>query len=377
MLKYALRYAPLLILALLLVSLRFYMEGNAGYSGQGKQNPAFLPRSALSLVLYSIVAQPDGDIWAVGGSFSTQPATPGTSGNFPVPSRGIILHYSNNGWSAVRVAGQLRLPLLSVSLDSPEDGWAVGWAGTLVHYDGYEWSTRPGLANSNQNLLGVAMLSPTDGWAVGYSGTILHYDGKQWMQVPGPTTVDLHGVAFSSPEEGWAVGDSGTLLHYRNGMWSIVSPAPVSSTLNSLIMLSTNEGWAVGNQGTILHYRDGIWENVHPASYYQNPTSYPLMDFSGVAMSSIRSGWIAGGQHLLTYSSETWVEPGNVMHSLNEAYPISNLSLDAVALSSTGEIWVVGTIANDDPKTYSSIGVILHYHTSRWDVFPIFDPVPG
>jgi hypothetical protein len=187
-----------------------------------------------------------------------------------------------------------------LSLDSSRDGWAVGWAGTLVHFDGNRWSTVPGPAKFKQNLLGIVMRSPADGWAV---------------------------------------GDSGTILHYHDGTWNIARLSSTGNTLDSISMLSAAEGWIVGRQGTILHYRDGTWESVHPAGFYRNPNVYQSADFYGVDMNSIRSGWIAAGQHFLIYSSEVWIEPGNAINPLNGAYPgmpSNNLSLYATAKRSGG-----------------------------------------
>ena len=220
------------------------------------------------------------------------------------------------------------------------------------------------------------MLSPSDGWAVGYSGSILHYDGKQWKQVQSPTRVDLHSVAMPSPQEGWAVGDSGTILHYRHGAWSLVTPAPTGNTLNSVSMLSSSEGWAVGTHGTILHYRDGTWENVHPANYYRNSSVYQSVTFFGIAMNSIRSGWITGGdQRLLTYSSEAWIEPDNrISFSGNGKAPqttLNDLSLYAIAVSPSGEGWAVGSM-NSYNKIDNTIA-ILHYQDGKWNVFPLSD----
>lgn len=372
MLKYTLRYVPLLILALLLVSLRI-AEGNAQQANKAGLYPVS-PPAGTSSALFSVAALPDGDAWAVGGSFGVTPATSGTAQGL-VPSGGIILHYTNNTWLNVQVDGRLQLPLYSVSLDSPGDGWAVGEAGTLVHYDGFKWSTRPALANFKQNLFGVVMLSPRDGWAVGYSGAILHYNGKQWMLVSGPTTVDLHGVAFPSPDEGWAVGVGGTIVHYHNGSWSIVRLSPTASALKSVSMLSTTEGWAVGNQGTILHYRNGTWESVHSASYYQNPSSSQVVNFSGVAMNSIRSGWIVGGSRLLIYGSEAWIEPANIVEPSNA---LNNLNLSAIIMTSTGDGWAVGSIDGYNTMPHRPAGVILHYEAGKWnialDLFFTHDP---
>jgi hypothetical protein len=369
MLKYAMRYTPLLILALLLVSLHFAADGMAQQKGQVRQSPASSP-GGTSSALYSVAALPDGEAWAVGGSFTVQLSPQG----LPVPSSGIILHYANNTWISARFARQLQLPLLSVSLDSPQDGWAVGWTGTLVHYDGYAWSTSPGPANFKQNLLGVAMLSSTNGWAVGNSGTILHYDGRRWTLVSSPTTIDLHSVSFPSPAEGWAVGVGGTILHYRHSAWNVVSPSPAGSTLNSVSMLSTSEGWAVGNQNTILHYRDGTWESIHPASYYQHPLNSQVPVLSGIAMNSIRSGWIVGGSHLLTYSSEAWIEPTKIVEPSDA---LNNLSLFCIIMSPMGDGWAVGSIDGYNTTSHRPAGVILHYEAGKWvislDLFFISD----
>lgn len=364
--KYALRYVPLFILALFLIPLRIYMAGSV------QQTPAFPASQTASpfspgSALYSVIMLPSGDVWAVGGSFFSKPAAPNTSREF-LPSNGVILHYSDNAWIQTRVVGPLRVPLLSVSLSREgRDGWAVGWAGALVHYDGNEWSTVPGPANFNQNLLGVAMLSPLDGWAVGYSGSILHYDGKAWTQVPSPTQLDLRSIAMPSSQEGWAVGDRGTILHYHSGTWSIVSRSPTSNTLFSVSMLSTDEGWAVGRQGTILHFRDGTWESVHPASYYRNPSVYQSIDLFGVAMNSIRSGWVIGDQHLLTYSSEAWIEPDNrINFPINEKPPeliVNDLSLYGIAMSPSGEGWAVGRL---NRRNSDAAIVILHYQGGKW-----------
>jgi photosystem II stability/assembly factor-like uncharacterized protein len=378
MLKYAQRYAPLLILAFLLVPLHFYVGGSAQQPGQGTKIPALLSKNAPSSALYGIVTLPHGEAWAVGGAYAANPATRGTTGSFPVPAKGIILHYSNNAWAEAEVTELLKLPLFSVSLDSPQDGWAVGWAGTFVHYDGHAWSTRPGPSNFKQNLLGIAMLASRDGWAVGNSGSILHYNGKQWMQVTSPTTVDLRSIALLSPEEGWAVGDSGVILHYHNGAWNVVSPSPTSSTLNGVSFLPNGEGWAVGRQGTILHYRDGTWASVHPASYYRSPSSNQSLDFSDVTMNTIRYGWIAGGQYLLTYSSEVWIERANTIDLSNQLYPdlmLSELNLSAITVSSVGDGWAVGSMQSYSSKNYSSVGVIFRYQAGTWELVFISGPV--
>ena len=324
MLKYALRYSPLLILALILVPWRIYTAEHVQQSPDlsNQKTSPFQPGSAL----FSVVMLSPNDVWAAGGSFNALCDAQTKTRCAVAPSIGTILHYSNNTWA---VAGNAAQPLLGISLDSPGDGWAVGYSGTFVHYDGRTWSAIPGPPHFNQSVYGVAMLSPSNGWAVGNSGSILHYNGRQWTLVSSPVTFDLRAIAMPSSQEGWAVGVNGTILHYQNGTWSIVH-SPTRSTLNSIEMLSTSEGWAVGEQGTILHYRaeDGNWETV-----YRDPSIDQSANLHGVAMNSVRSGWITGEQHLLTYSSEVWTEAQLSIHASATNTQTSDKSISSLNIN--------------------------------------------
>jgi len=366
MLKYSLRYLPLL-LALLLIPLRL--------TDWGQRNPNPVPvYQALSpfrpgSALYGITMLSRDDGWAVGGFFTRACSSQGPQDktSCPItPYSGLILHYTSKTWEPAKVSRNITLPLLAVSLDSPSDGWAVGYNATLVHYNGDSWSTVPGPANFNKNLFGVSMLTPADGWAVGYGGSILHYDGKQWTQIASPTQFDLRSIAMSSSQEGWAVGDNGTILHYHAGIWSVAS-SPTRNALNSVALLSSHEGWAVGKQDTILHYRDetGVWEQVDCG-----PNSCQGKDLYGIAMSTITSGWAIGDQHLLAYRAEVWSAPNNIRSSSANPpaakFNFPDLNLYAVALPSPAEGWAVGrtTAGNGD-----NVFVILHYQNNGWSSF--------
>lgn len=364
MLKYALRYTPLLALTLLLLPLRAYL------SGTGQQFNRFPLTTAspfsVGTALYSVATLPSGAAWAVGGTFSYEKQTqPDQQSRVEAPTSGIILQYTNGVWQPARVASSLPLPLFSVSLDSPHDGWAVGYGGTLVHFDGLTWSIAPGPARFNKNLLGVAMLSPSNGWAVGYGGSILHYDGRQWLQETSPTQFDLRSVAMPSAQAGWAVGDHGVILRYANGAWSAAA-SPTTSALNDVSMLSTAEGWAVGQQGTILHYRveDDAWNPVFP-----DPYSMQDADLYSISMSNVRSGWIVGNHTFLVYSSEVWSEPGK-QYKVSTNFPYSKIdyqtfNLYSIVSASFGEAWAVGrALSNSSTNNLA----ILHYQHGAWSV---------
>src|SRR5207245_11595557 len=126
----ALRYTPLLILALLLIPLRLYMAESL------QQNPAFPPNQDSSpfhpgSALYSITILPQGDVWAVGGSFTGKPISQNGTHRSLFPTSGLILHYVANVWAVARVADPRQAPLLGVWLASRRAGWAVGWGASV------------------------------------------------------------------------------------------------------------------------------------------------------------------------------------------------------------------------------------------------------
>lgn len=363
--KYALRYAPLLLLALLLIPLRLYI----GQHDLANATSIALthPLVSAGTVLYSVTELSDSDVWMVGGRFTPQVDVRKATGQFGIfdvkpvtttlpakPVQGIILHYVDGEQVRVQVSGVLHAPLLSVSLDSARDGWAVGYAGTFVHYNGKTWSTVAGPAHFKQTLRSVVMLSPSDGWAVGDGGAMLHYDGMHWTQVQVQTTNsaqephdDLYSIAMISPQEGWAVGDNGRILHYSQGSWRSYS-SPTAALLTSVALLPGGDGWAVGMQSTILHLRDGVWGTVYPANYSQSAKVDAATAFYGVAMTSLRTGSIIGDQRVLVYAHELWSDQDTVTTSPNvEAYKrlvFDRFTLYGEVLSSSGDNWLVGSI---------------------------------
>lgn len=362
MLKYALRYAPLFILALL-----FTLFRSTGWGQQPSPTYKSLPAPRPgSEALYAITMLPSQEAWAVGGTFGLErTTTQGQQINIAVPGNGLILHYTvNGGWQADTIAGNINAPLLGISMASPHDGWAVGYNGTFVHYDGHAWSMMAGPPNFNKNIVSVAMLSPADGWAVGYGGSILHYNGEQWTQVQSPTSFDLRSITMTSSQEGWAVGDNGTVLSFNNGNWHTID-SPTHNILNAVSMLSPNEGWAVGDNNTILHFRDGIWGTVNGAFSVSQP-----VNLVGVAMSSIRSGWIIGDGQFLTYNAEMWTKPAYMVYADGNEYvgTSGDSALYSIVLSPSNQGWAVG--GADDGRGHRML-IILHYQNGIWSISPI------
>jgi hypothetical protein len=268
-----------------------------------------------------------------------------------------------------------------VSMDSPVDGWAVGTVynapngmggsknALLVHYDGHRWITSPDSANfARGNLISVSMVSADDGWAVGsqedashipVAGLLLHYTGGHWRKVDIANTGFMGGgkVQMMSASEGWLyapVGGKGSagretlIIYYHNGSWRLFSTLPGRALVS---MLSVHDGWAV-NQMTnaILRYQNGAWSQVATAP------GQPLV----MAMVSPTEGWIAGsvvnGQNLfaMRYDGSSWSQM---------TLPAARSSeVDQIAVAGPGDIWIFGRI---DTSTNATT-VAWRFNASHW-----------
>jgi hypothetical protein len=200
---------------------------------------------AFGSALTQVVMTSPGNGWVVGQTFP--PGSAAASG----PS---LWRYDGKAWTAVTIPGidtVTKLSLLSAS-----DGWAVGFsahpAGAAVslapassmggdtvfaHYDGQTWTATQTMQNTA--VAALSLDAPNDGWAVGTavnppaSGGVaashnlyLHNTGSQWTPVDGPAdTGGLQAIFMLSASDGWAVEENGAILHYQQGGWQVaVSP---------------------------------------------------------------------------------------------------------------------------------------------------------
>jgi hypothetical protein len=277
--------------------------------------------------------------------------------------------------------------LTDISMDSPDDGWAVGSgvvysraiehsnlpSPLLYHYAHGQWSAVQPPANLGNGaaLYGVSMLSATDGWAVGMNrentsttltnDIILHYDGIKWSSVTAPAhDNDLEHVQAFSDDNVWAAsGENGgypEILHFQGENWikqtlpaSIIpslKPPLFNSILSRLDMLSPQEGWAAGyiitnsvppkgsqKNGYLLHYYGGRWTVQY---------TVPNTIFYGMSLVSASEGWAAGWHFgegdspstdmpaLFHYHNGTWSEVqlplGSQWHKGQDLGPLEMLS---------------------------------------------------
>jgi hypothetical protein len=176
----------------------------------------------------------------------------------------------------------------------------------------------------------VTVTGRKNAWAVGHatSGTsgrslILRWNGSKWRQVPNKAgKSELLAVAATSARSAWAVGDDSTgrslVLRWNGRRWARVASPNIEkkgndNLLSGVAATSSRNAWAVGT-GTIA-FGDGA------------------------------RGFV------LHWNGRKWTR-------MTSPSPIASVThLDAVAATSAGNAWAVGTFApdtaKDQTKTYA------------------------
>jgi hypothetical protein len=233
-------------------------------------------------LLWAVAASAPDDAWAVG--VRDRGAT--TGGGRTLVEHwdgrrwGVIPSPSPKGPNLHRPYAVLR----AVAAISPSDVWAVGTTGdsapatvgrTLVeHWDGRRWTivpspnVRSATGVVNNMLFSISGTRADDVWAVGSWGDVaggyggrgdhalaLRWDGRRWSRVATPEVGKrslLSGVV-ALPNAAWAVGSRDeqphqqTLIERWDGVRWSVAPSPPGFALNA-ISASAGSAWAVGSR---------------------------------------------------------------------------------------------------------------------------------
>ena len=249
------------------------------------------------------------------------------------------------------------------------------------------FGTRPTFFSS------VTATSANDAWVVGaYVNSsrvdqtlIEHWDGTSWSIAPGPKTGGsysaLYGVKALSAKNAWAVGyylpsTSQTLIEHWNGTsWSIV-PSPNVSMLNNYLValtaISASDIWAVGyyvnssnvDQTLIEHWNGTSWSIASSPN-----TGSGNNILNAVASSSTGDVWAVGTAH--SNVSQTLIEHWN--GSSWSIIPSPNAGslgsvLTGVTTVSVNDAWAVGTsLVSGSPFDYAQT-LIEHWNGSTWSI---------
>ena len=242
--------------------------------------------------------------------------------------------------------------LFGVSLDSANDGWAVGNLVTTVpnpqggprlvvsralaeRWNGTGWQQVAMAQPATQHVLlqGVADLSSTDAWAVGFLGDVApdtsspsgglveHWDGTRWQiaSTPGSSAETLTAVAGTGPDDVWVAGsmnlapprpagDNAFFEHFDGTSWKTVPGPPGNFSedpvgVTGLAALSPSDVWAVGTQnpegsglpGSLnmaAHWNGTAW-TVVPTPNLGNSVSQADVP-TGVTAISANDVWASG-----------------------------------------------------------------------------------
>lgn len=256
--------------------------------------------------------------------------------------------------------------LTAVSASGPNDAWAVGSAvhnveggqsyPLLMHWDGTRWTLVPSaLAARNAYLMGVASITPDDAWAVGFAGPLSphplveHWNGTSWSDVPIPApsgTSTLSAVFAISTDDVWAVGSEGrakglTLIEHWNGSrWAMVTSP-----------------------------------NASPAGFRSAPDNNLAAVGASAPGDVVAAGTTRDGGHV--YHADPLIERWNgsswTLAPAPVFSPVTRLFLESVSVVSAADVWVVGAASSATGAGESPF--IGHWDGSRWT--PVGLAVPG
>jgi hypothetical protein len=138
-------------------------------------------RSDVDLRAVAMVSPEEG--WAVGAVKHVA-----DNGTPTGPDSGIILHLSKGAWSIAATPSQI---LSSLTMVSPSEGWAAGvdpstiGSAAFLHYANGQWT--PAATLGHGPVISISMGSTTDGWAVS-TDALYHYHDGAWTtaHVRGP-----------------------------------------------------------------------------------------------------------------------------------------------------------------------------------------------
>lgn len=306
---------------------------------------------------------------------------------------------------------------------SPTDAWAIGngtekagsvYASTIKHFDGHQWQDEAIFANSS--LHGISMDSADDGWAVGeYTGDtggtrmplLVHYTRQGgWItqKLTMPDAV-LEQVQMLGLDDGWATGgdvaNGPIVLHYQHGVWTptpfaptaiaaaTASYAPLSAVppgvsqilIQQAQFLSDTEGWAWGQDHTdnvLWHYHNGQW---------QTSLRYPsasTANFFGLGINSATDVWVLGSAGLgaafsaknTTFASEQPRSSGGgtpvLLHYDGHAWAIMPADISAGGPFLAGAIWLASYGSVNQRQRV--LGLLLN-QGGHWSVTTFAQPV--
>jgi hypothetical protein len=281
-------------------------------------------------------------------------------------------------------------------------------APLVVHWDGSSWTqvkvAPPGAPLVQLNA--VVAPSATDVWAFGYTRYAQHWDGKAWhrMSLPlpkGAQSPEFDGATALSPNDIWVVGEAelrgstyaahAIIDHWNGHRWRVVSNLLSGrySRLSAVTALSPKDVWAVGVAGVdtgkrvmertlTVHWNGKVWKRIPSPSPATPYTPAGLKDDSLAAVAGSSSGdvWAVGSYYLQTANGDHAMHP-LVLHwngvrwtqvtSPDPAGPTHRSFLYGVTAPSPSGVWAVGSAARHGNQH----ALAERWDGTRWNIVPV------
>ena len=173
--------------------------------------------------------------------------------------------------------------LISISMDGPTDGWAVGYRGAshhllLLRYRGF-WSIDNSIANMSGSgrlrLTSVSATAPDSAWLVGnHVGHTTRleaflWNGVQWTGIgsrPTKAGTGFRSVSAVGSTEAFAAGGDTFgkpfITHWSGGQIVRSQLGGVTGTFVSVSATTTTRAWAVAAQDSARMVATGHWHEV-------------------------------------------------------------------------------------------------------------------
>ena len=261
-------------------------------------------------------------------------------------------------------AGSADITLTSISMVSPDEGWAAGSISgspqaILMRYQHGAWTiiAKPAGLGLRAGIIQVDMLSATDGWALSSveipandgqgtttpGGVILHYNGTAWIIATPQARAPLLHISMDSATDGWIVGQNGLLLHYDGRAWNEVHDSGFASlgAVTLIDALSPRDVWVNAGNG-LAHFDGNHWSRAP----IQDAAHGPGAPVTALAMASDREGWAIAGTQIFYDDNGYW----RAMSSPRSPAPV------ALAIPAAGEVWAVGSPDN----------ILMRYQHGQW-----------
>ncbi|MFE6285819.1 hypothetical protein [Streptomyces sp. NPDC057877] len=192
--------------------------------------------------LLDVSARAGDDVWAVGWITVVDSEVPHADVPGGViqetHNEAVVQHWDGEAWRLVRVPGASSLMVNSVAAVADDDVWVSGYTAedqpAMLHYDGRSWSrVAVPYDGVNGELIDLEARGAGDVWAAGRKldddedrghALVAHWNGRAWQQVSAPASAGRVKDLALAPGGVTVAGEQADgrpyVMRLRDGRWS-------------------------------------------------------------------------------------------------------------------------------------------------------------